>query len=79
VRLPLSTDEGLLVGSFKLSSRFLQDKVQHDYSRILPEMTLSRFAAVQMQSFSAGIDAILSTVLRSSVTRRFSGLVFGKS
>jgi hypothetical protein len=78
VRLPLSTDEGLLVGSFKLSSRFLQDKVRHDYSRILPEMTLSRFAAVQMQSFPAGMAAILPAVLCSIGTRYFSGMVFGK-
>jgi predicted PurR-regulated permease PerM len=38
---------------FKLSFRFLQDKVLHDLSRILPEMTLSRFAAVQWLSFLA--------------------------
>jgi hypothetical protein len=43
----------LLVGLFKLSSRFLQDKVPHDYSRILPEMTLSRFAALQILTFAA--------------------------
>jgi predicted PurR-regulated permease PerM len=36
-----------------LSFRFLQDKVLHDLSRILPEMTLSRFAAVQWLSFLA--------------------------
>jgi hypothetical protein len=71
-------DEGLLVGSFKLSSRFLQDKVQHDYSRILPEMTLSRFAAVQWQSFAAGITAILPASLFSIRTRYFSSILFGE-
>jgi hypothetical protein len=46
IRLALLAEEGLPVGVFKLSSRFLQDKVPHDYSRILPEMTLARFAAL---------------------------------
>jgi hypothetical protein len=32
---------------FKLSFRFLQDKVPHDFSRILPQMPLSRFAALR--------------------------------
>jgi predicted PurR-regulated permease PerM len=47
-----------LVGLFKLSSRFLQDKVLHEFARILPEMTLSRFAALQWLSF-----AVISVVL----------------
>jgi predicted PurR-regulated permease PerM len=47
-----------LVGLFKLSSRFLQDKVLHEFARILPEMTLSRFAALQWLSF-----AVFSVVL----------------
>ena len=51
--VPLLSDEGWLVGAFKLSSRFLQDKVLHDFPRILPEMTPSRFAALQCQAHSA--------------------------
>jgi hypothetical protein len=43
----------LPLGSFKLSSRFLQDKVPHEYPRILPEMTQSRFAAMQSPTVAA--------------------------
>ena len=74
----MSFDEGLPVGSFKLSSRFLQDKVQHDYQRILPEMTLSRFAAMQTQSSSAGIAAIPSADLCSLAARHLTSMVFCK-
>src|ERR1039458_10427852 len=61
------TDEGLLVGLFKLSSRFLQDKVLHDFSRILPEMTLSRFAALQWLSFAV-VVAVLMYLLSPMLT-----------
>lgn len=49
----------MLVGLFKLSFRFLQDKVRHDFSRILPQMTLSRFAAVQWLSLAAAVVLLL--------------------
>ncbi len=51
---------------FKLSFRFLQDKVPHDFPRILPQMTLSRFAALQWLSFAvvaAGLVYLLSPIL----------------
>ena len=51
--MPLPELEGVLAGSFKLSFRFLQDKVRHDFPRILPQMPLSRFAALQWLSFAA--------------------------
>jgi hypothetical protein len=50
-----------------LSSRFLQDKVLHDFPRILPEMTLSRFAAVQWLSFAA-VAAVLLYLLSPILT-----------
>ena len=55
----LFADKGLLVGLFKLSSRFLQDKVPDEFSRILPEMPLSRFAAVQWLAFAAAFALLL--------------------
>jgi predicted PurR-regulated permease PerM len=42
-----------------LSSRFLQDKVLHEFARILPEMTLSRFAALQWLSFAVVAVALM--------------------
>jgi len=57
----------LFVGLFKLSSRFLQDKVLHDFSRILPEMTLSRFAALQWLSFAV-VVAVLMYLLSPILT-----------
>jgi len=65
--VPLLSDEGWLVGAFKLSSRFLQDKVLHDFPRILPEMTLSRFAAVQWLSFAV-VAAVLLYLLSPILT-----------
>jgi hypothetical protein len=56
--LPL-TDEGSLVGLIKLSSRFLQDKVLHKFQRILPEMSLSRFAALQSLSFAIVVAVLI--------------------
>jgi hypothetical protein len=49
----------LLVALFKLSSHFLQDKVPHDYLRILPEMTLSRFAALQLLTFAVVVAVLM--------------------
>src|SRR5665811_1062451 len=51
---------------FKLSFRFLQDKVPHDFPRILPQMTLSRFTALQWLSFAvvvAWLVYLLSPIL----------------
>jgi len=56
-----------LVGLFKLSSRFLQDKVLHEFARILPEMTLSRFAALQWLSFAV-IAVVLMYLLSPILT-----------
>lgn len=64
--LPLLTEEGGGVVLFKLSFRFLQDKVPHDFSRILPQMPLSRFAALQWLSFAvvvAWLAYLLSPIL----------------
>jgi predicted PurR-regulated permease PerM len=58
-----------LVGLFKLSSRFLQDKVLHEFARILPEMTLSRFAALQWLSFA--VFAIVLMYLLSPILTPF--------
>lgn len=55
---------------FKLSSRFLQDKVPHDYSRILPEMTLSRFAALQWLTFAVVVAVLM--YLRSPLLMPFA-------
>lgn len=52
---------------FKLSFRFLQDKVRHDFLRILPQMTLSRFAAVQWLSFLV-VAALLLYLLSPILT-----------
>jgi len=52
-----------------LSFRFLQDKVLHDLSRILPEMTISRFAAVQWLSFL--VVAVLMLYLLSPILTPF--------
>jgi len=46
-------------GVFKLSFRFLRDKVPHDFPRILPQMTLPRFAALQWLSFAAAAVLLL--------------------
>jgi predicted PurR-regulated permease PerM len=43
----------------KLSSRFLKGKVPHDFPRILPEMTLSRFVALQWLAFAAVAGLLL--------------------
>ncbi|MDO8703351.1 MAG: AI-2E family transporter [Sulfuricaulis sp.] len=43
----------------KLSSRFLKGKVLHVFPRILPEMTLSRFAAAQWLSLAVVIALLL--------------------
>jgi len=51
--------EDLLVGLFKLSFRFLQDKVLHDSLRILPEMPLSRFAALQWLSVLLVVSVLM--------------------
>lgn len=56
-----------MVGLFKLSSRFLQDKVLHEFARILPEMTLSRFAALQWLSFAV-IAVVLMYLLSPILT-----------
>jgi predicted PurR-regulated permease PerM len=58
-----------LVGLFKLSSRFLQDKVLHEFARILPEMTLSRFAALQWLSFA--VFAVVLMYLLSPILTPF--------
>jgi len=58
-----------LVGLFKLSSRFLQDKVLHEFARILPEMTLSRFAALQWLSFA--VVAVVLMYLLSPILTPF--------
>jgi len=58
-----------LLGLFKLSSRFLQDKVLHDFARILPEMTLSRFAALQWLSFA--VVAVVLMYLLSPILTPF--------
>ena len=42
-----------------MSSLFLKGKVLHVFPRILPEMTLPRFAAVQWISFAVGIALLL--------------------
>lgn len=55
------------VGLFKLSFRFLQDKVLHDFPRILPQMTLSRFAALQWLSFAV-VAALLVYLLSPILT-----------
>lgn len=52
---------------FKLSFRFLQDKVPHDFPRILPQMTLSRFAALQWLSFAV-VAALLVYLLSPILT-----------
>lgn len=57
--LGLLTEEIVSPGAFKLSSRFLQDKVLHDFSRILPEMTMSRSAALQWLSFSVVVAVLI--------------------
>jgi len=48
-----------LIVSFKLSFRFLQDKVLHDLSRILPEMNLFRFDAVRRQTNLVAVDILI--------------------
>lgn len=65
--MPLLTDGDLFVGLFKLSFRFLQDKVPHDFYRILPQMTLSRFAALQWLSFAV-VVAVLMYLLSPILT-----------
>lgn len=52
---------------FKLSFRFLQDKVPHVFPRILPQMTLSRFAALQWLSFAV-VAALLVYLLSPILT-----------
>jgi predicted PurR-regulated permease PerM len=52
---------------FKLSFRFPQDKVQHYFARILPQMNLSRFAALQWLSFAV-VFAVLVYLLRPILT-----------
>jgi predicted PurR-regulated permease PerM len=52
---------------FKLSFRFLQDKVPHDFPRILPQMTLSRFTALQWLSFAV-VVAVLMYLLSPILT-----------
>ena len=64
----------MLVGLFKLSSRFLQDKVLHDLPRILPEMTLSRFAAVQWLSLAV-VGAVLLYLLSPILTPFIAALI----
>jgi predicted PurR-regulated permease PerM len=57
----------VLIGCFKLSFRFLQDKVRYDFARILPEMALSRSAALQWLSFAV-VVAVLMYLLRPILT-----------
>ncbi|MEO8342680.1 MAG: AI-2E family transporter, partial [Gallionella sp.] len=50
-----------------MSFRFLQDKVRHDFARILPEMTLSRSAALQWLIFAV-VVAVLMYLLSPILT-----------